>query len=109
HLAALGRGLKPQTLRSLLEACAEDVRGRLAALGEAAERRDLGRLRMEAHALRGNAANYGLVALAAAAAAVERAAAEGDATAAVDGVDRVRDAASAALSSLAETVPAPGK
>jgi len=106
HLDALGRGLTPQTLRSLLDACAEEVRLRLSALGEAGLTRDLPRLREEAHALRGSAANYGLVALAAAAAALEQSAVGGDAEAALAQVGRLRVMAEEALALLAEAAPA---
>ncbi len=108
HLASLARGLKPHALRALLEACAEDVRERVVSLEDASRTHDLARLRAEAHALRGSAANYGLVALAAAASSVERAAAAGDPMAAVAGVPHIRHVAEAALASLSETVPALG-
>lgn len=106
HIARLGRGLRPEVLRSLLEACADDVRSRVAALGEATQGPDLARIRKEAHALRGSAANYGLAALADVAGTLERAAALGDAEAALGSIERVREAAEAALARLAGTVPA---
>ena len=102
RLAALARGLKPETVRELLQACAEDVRARLAALVQAARGGDLAVVREEAHALRGSAANYGLVALAAAAAAVEQAAAQEDAEAALAGIEHLREEAKTALAGLAE-------
>ncbi len=103
HLVALARGLKPETVRDLLQTCAEDVRARLAALEQAGRCGDLTVVRQEAHALRGSAANYGLVALAAAAAEVERAAGRNDVEAALAGLECLRGAAETALASLAES------
>ncbi len=101
HLARLGRGLTADTLASLIRTCIEDVRARTEAIGEAAAAADAIRLRREAHALRGGAANYGLAALAALASRIEAAAAAGNLDEASRVVADLGSAAEAACSALA--------
>ena len=109
HLARLGRGLTAETLASLIRSCIEDVRARTAAIRDAVAAADAGRLRREAHALRGGAANYGLAALAALASRVEAATASGDldeARLVATGLDTAAEAACAALTASAEQAAA---
>jgi CheY-like chemotaxis protein len=101
HLVRLGRGLTADTLASLIRTCIEDVRARTEAIGEAAAAADAIRLRREAHALRGGAANYGLAALATLASRIETAAAAGNLDEASRVVADLRSAAEAACSALA--------
>jgi PAS domain-containing protein len=68
---------RPSPLESLAEMCAEELRKRLPLVLAAASTADLESLRMEAHAMRGVAANFGLEVLAEAIAVMERAAKAG--------------------------------
>ncbi len=109
HLARLGRGLSADTLGSLIRTCIEDVRARTEAIGDAAAAADAARLRREAHALRGGAANYGLAALAELASRIEAATAAGnldEASQVATGLGGAAEAACAALAASAEQVAA---
>jgi signal transduction histidine kinase/HPt (histidine-containing phosphotransfer) domain-containing protein/FixJ family two-component response regulator len=109
HLARLGRGLTTDTLASLIRTCIEDVRARTEAIAEAAAAADAERLRREAHALRGGAANYGLTALAELAARIEAATVAGDlveASRIAAGLGGASEAACAALAASAEQAAA---
>jgi CheY-like chemotaxis protein/HPt (histidine-containing phosphotransfer) domain-containing protein/two-component sensor histidine kinase len=101
HLARLGRGLSADTLASLIRTCIEDVRARAGAIADAVTSADAMRLRREAHALRGGAANYGLAALAEIASRIEAATAAGRLDEASRIADELAGAAEAACSALA--------
>jgi signal transduction histidine kinase/CheY-like chemotaxis protein len=112
HVARLGRGLTPETIASLIRACVDDVRTRSTAIAAAAATGDAATLRREAHALRGGAANYGLTALAEAAARVEEAVVAGEiarATEAAAAIAPAADLACAALAGSTEHAPAEGE
>lgn len=109
HMARLGRGLTAETLASLIRACIEDVRARAEAIANAAGSADAMRLRREAHALRGGAANYGLAALAEMASRIEAATAAGnldEASRLVVGLGSAAEAACSALAASAEQAAA---
>ena len=109
HLARLGRGLTAETLASLIRTCIEDVRARTEAIGDAAAAADAARLRREAHALRGGAANYGLAALAEMASRIEAATVAGNLDEAAQvamGLGHAAEAACAALAASAEQATA---
>jgi CheY-like chemotaxis protein/HPt (histidine-containing phosphotransfer) domain-containing protein/two-component sensor histidine kinase len=101
HLARLGRGLTADTLASLIRTCIEDVRARAGAIADAVTSADATRLRREAHALRGGAANYGLAALAEIASRIEAATAAGNLDEASRIAGELEGAAEAACSALA--------
>jgi CheY-like chemotaxis protein/HPt (histidine-containing phosphotransfer) domain-containing protein len=101
HLARLGRGLTADTLASLIRTCIEDVRARAGTITDAVTLADATRLRREAHALRGSAANYGLAALAEIASRIEAATAAGKLDEASRIADELPGAAEAACSALA--------
>ena len=106
HFARLRRGLSPDTLVMLIGACIDEVRQRSRTLDGAAAAADLPMLQREAHALRGGAANYGLRELADRAAAIERAARDGQGEEAIAIVRELGDVVDRALAALKAQSPA---
>jgi signal transduction histidine kinase/CheY-like chemotaxis protein/HPt (histidine-containing phosphotransfer) domain-containing protein len=104
---ALARGLPADTVAMLIETCAGELQSRYPRLVAAAAAADARTLVMEAHAIAGGAANYGLARLAQHARAIEQAGHEGEVDRARPLVDALAPVLTAGVAALQTKRPVP--